>query len=83
MDREFSKILVEFLISEEITQKIFAQSIGVKPSQVSEWIKGKSKPGYDNLQKIASVYPTLAEYLLGLADTYWMFAASVLRKPLL
>ena len=70
MDREFSKILVEFLISEQITQKIFAQSIGVKPSQVSEWIKGKSKPGYDNLQKIASVYPTLAEYLLGLADTY-------------
>ncbi len=70
MDREFSKILVEFLISEEITQKIFAQSIGVKPSQVSEWIKGKSNPGYESLKKIASVYPTLAEYLLGLADTY-------------
>ena len=69
-NKECPEILKEFLKSEEITQKKFALSIGVTTGQVNEWIKGKSKPGYDSLKKIASVYPTLAEYLLGLADTY-------------
>ncbi len=40
----------------------------IKQSQVSEWLKGKAKPGYDLLKKIAVAYDVSADYLLGLKD---------------
>ena len=44
MEKEFVEILTEFLKEQDINQKQFAEKIGVKPSQVSEWLKGKAKP---------------------------------------
>ena len=45
----FSEILQEFLKINSLTQKNFAEAIEVKPSQVSEWLKGKVVPGYYSL----------------------------------
>ena len=53
MEEDFGKILYEFLRENEMTQSYFAQRVGVKQSQVSEWLKGKAKPGYDTLKKIS------------------------------
>ena len=49
---EFSEILTEYLEIKGITQTQFAKLAGVRQSQVSEWLKGKSKPGYDIMKRI-------------------------------
>lgn len=68
MNYTFSDILNEFLTNNNLTQTAFAKTVGVKQSQVSEWLKGKAKPGYDILKKIATAYDVSADYLLGLKD---------------
>ena len=63
---EFSKILKEIMAELNINQTQLANKIGVKQSQVSEWLKGKSKPGYDNLKMMCRELKIPAERLLGL-----------------
>ena len=53
-----------------MSQRSFAEEIGVKPSQVSEWLKGKAKPGFDNLRGMAKAFNIPADYFLGLIDIY-------------
>ena len=43
METNFSDILKDFLAEHNLTQAAFARMIGVKQSQVSEWLKGKAK----------------------------------------
>lgn len=68
MEREFKDILRGFLLENSITQTEFAAKIGVKQGQISEWLKGKAKPGYDNLKQISKVYETSADFWLGLRE---------------
>lgn len=69
MDITFEEILKEFLVIKGLTQTAFARAIDVKQSQVSEWLKGKAKPGYDILKRIALAYNISADYFLGIIDT--------------
>lgn len=62
----FSEILQEIMIEKSLNQSEIAEIIGVKQSQVSEWLKGKSKPGYDNLRAICENLDVSAERLLAL-----------------
>ena len=62
---EFKQILKDFLEDNYLTQKR-----GVKGARVSEWLKGKAKPGYDNLRAMAKAYNVPADYFLGLTDKY-------------
>lgn len=68
METNFSDILKEFLTVKNLTQTAFAAEIGVKQSQVSEWLKGKAKPSYDVLRKIAISFGVSADYFLGITD---------------
>ena len=70
MEYTFSDILKEFLIMNKLTQTEFARLVGIKQSQVSEWLKGKAKAGYDLLKKIAITFSISADYLLGIIDKY-------------
>ncbi len=70
MDYTFSDILKEFLVINNLTQTAFAKTVGIKQSQVSEWLKGKAKPGYDLLKKIAVSFGVSADYLLGIKDSF-------------
>ena len=70
MEQSFEEILKEFLNDNRLTQTAFALSIGVKQSQVSEWLKGKAKPGYDMLKKMALTYNVSADYFLGIVSDY-------------
>ena len=38
----------------------------MKQSQISEWLSGKSKPGYDNIKLICETLGISADRLLGL-----------------
>ena len=68
MELDFKEILKDFLEEKHLTQVAFAQKIGVKQSQVSEWLKGKAKPGYDTLKSIVIAYNISADYFLGLKE---------------
>lgn len=68
MENNFSKILKDFLIENNLTQVAFAKIIGVKQSQVSEWLKGKAKPGYDTLKTMALAFNISADYFLGIKE---------------
>ena len=68
MELDFKEILREFLTENELTQTEFAKKINVKQSQVSEWLKGKCKPGYDILKSIALSFNVSADYLLGITE---------------
>lgn len=70
MDYNFKDILKDFLIEQNLTQTAFANHVGIKQSQVSEWLKGKAKPGYDLLKQICTTYNIRADYFLGLIDKY-------------
>lgn len=67
---EFKEILKEFLQENNLTQTAFANKIGIKQSQVSEWLSGKAKPGYDMLKQISIAFHISADYFLGLVDEY-------------
>ena len=62
------EILKDIMIDLNLNQSQFAAKIGVKQSQVSEWLNGKSKPGYDNLKSICKNLGISGDRLLGLED---------------
>ena len=68
MEITFDEILKEFLLYHNLTQTDFAKAIDVKQSQVSEWLKGKAKPGYDILKRMALAFSVSADYFLGIVD---------------
>ena len=70
MELEFKEILKEFLLEKNLTQVEFAKAIGVKQSQVSEWLKGKAKPGYDILKSMSLAYDVTADYFLGIKESF-------------
>ncbi len=70
MELEFKEILKDFLKENDLTQTRFAAIVGVKQSQVSEWLKGKAKPGYDILKMMAKAFSVSADYFLGLTSEY-------------
>lgn len=63
-------ILKEYLEENYITRKEFAARINVKPSQITEWLRGKAKPGYDSLRAMAKAYNVSADYFLGIIENY-------------
>ena len=68
MEIDFCEILKDFLIEKNLTQVAFAKAIGVKQSQVGEWLKGKAKPGYDTLKNMAIAFNISADYFLGIKE---------------
>lgn len=65
---EFIEILKDLMIENNLNQTKFAEKVGVKQSQVSEWLKGKSKPGYDTIKAIALALDISADRILGIED---------------
>ena len=70
MENNFKEILKDFLIDKDLTQTEFAKIVGIKQSQVSEWLSGKAKPGYDLLKQISQSFNISADYFLGIVDNY-------------
>ena len=62
----FKDILADILIEKNLSQSEFARIVGIKQSQVSEWLKGKASPGYDMLRKLSVSLCISPSYLLGL-----------------
>ena len=56
------------MVDLNLNQSSLAKLVGVKQGQVSEWLKGKSKPGYDSLKAICKALDILGDRILGLKD---------------
>ncbi len=67
-EKTFSEILSALMKERKYTQTKLAELMDIKQSQISEWLSGKAKPGYDNLRKLAQVFEVSADYLLMLTD---------------
>lgn len=52
------------------TQKEFAEWIDESPSTVTEWMRGRSKPGWDALKKLADKGVNINWLLTGNGDVY-------------
>ena len=65
---DFIEILKDVMIDFDLNQSQLAEKIGLKQSQVSEWLKGKSKPGYDSIRSICIALEISADRLLGLDE---------------
>lgn len=65
---EFVDILKDIMVDLNLNQTEIANKIGIKQSQVSEWLSGKSKPGYDSLKNICLSLGISADRILGLKD---------------
>lgn len=76
---KFSEILKEILLENNFSQTQLAKRINVKPSQVSEWLKGKANPGYDTLKLIATCLDISTDYLLGLEDDFGVRTADAMH----
>ena len=65
---EFIDILKDIMIELGLNQTDLANKIGIKQSQVSEWLKGKSKPGYDNIKLLCTKLNVSADRIFGLDE---------------
>lgn len=51
--------LEQFLVAENLTQSVFASTIGVANGSVSHIISGRNKPGFDFIERTARHFPNL------------------------
>ncbi|MFQ6724570.1 MAG: helix-turn-helix domain-containing protein [Clostridia bacterium] len=65
---DFIEILKDLMIEKDLNQVKLAKLIGIRQGQVSEWLNGKSKPGYDSLKALAIALNVSADVLLGISD---------------
>ena len=65
---EFIEILKDIMAELNLNQTEFGNLVGIKQSQVSEWLKGKSKPSYDNIKLMAIRLKVSADRILGLKE---------------
>lgn len=59
------EIFAELLKKHNVTRYQVSKATGVPQSSLSDWSKGKSKPKYDNMKKIAAYFGVSVDYLLG------------------
>ena len=59
------EIFAELLKKHNVTRYQVSKATGVPQSSLSDWSKGKSKPKYDNMKKIADYFGVSVDYLLG------------------
>ena len=63
---DFIDILKDLMLDFNLNQTQLANKLGLKQSQISEWLKGKSKPGYDNIKLICETLGVSADRVMGL-----------------
>lgn len=63
---DFIDILKDIMIDQSLNQSQMAKLIGIRQSQISEWLSGKSKPNYDSLKAICIALNISGDEILGL-----------------
>ena len=66
MEIKFGSILKEIMREKSVNQLQLAHMLGVRQSQVSNWLNGKSLPGYFSIRMLCTKLDVSADYLLEL-----------------
>ena len=65
---EFAKRLTILQREKMLTQREMANKSGVKKSNITNWMCGKSMPNSENLIKLCKYFDVSADWLLGLSN---------------
>ena len=60
----FAKVLKELMEQQGVNQLQLADMLGVRQSQVSNWLNGKSMPGYHSMRMLSIKMKISADELL-------------------
>jgi transcriptional regulator with XRE-family HTH domain len=61
----FAAILKKLMYEKKLNQLSLAKMLGIRQSQVSNWVNGKSLPGYYSLKILCTKLHVSADFLLG------------------
>ena len=64
----FSKVLKELMAQKGLNQQDTANLLQVRQSQVSNWLNGKSMPGYYSIKQICEKFGVKPDVLLGITE---------------
>jgi len=64
MNPQFDKILKELMKNHRLNQLQLAELLGVRQSQISNWLNGKSLPGYYSIKLLCEKLKVSANELL-------------------
>ena len=53
MNPQFDKILGKLMKERKLNQLQLAQLLGIRQSQISNWLNGKSLPGYYSIKQLS------------------------------
>ena len=68
MEMEFWKKLEELMKERSLNQLALSQMLGIRQSQISNWLNGKSLPGYYSLKTLCVKLKISADELLGVNE---------------
>ena len=64
MNPQFDKILKELMKNRKLNQLQLAEILGIRQSQISNWLNGKSLPGYYSIKLLCEKLKVSADSLL-------------------
>ena len=50
MEKDFAEIIRELMAERNLKQQALADILGIRQSQISNWLNGRSLPGYHSLR---------------------------------
>jgi len=65
MEIRFSQILRELMDAQNLNQLQLSKMLGIRQSQVSNWLNNKSLPGYYSIKLLCEKLSVTADELLG------------------
>jgi len=61
----FKDTLAKLMNERKINQLTLAAELSVRQSQVSNWLNGKSLPGYQSIKRISEFFQVSADVIVG------------------
>lgn len=59
-------IIKDLMVERNLSQEKFAKTIGVNQTTVGQWLLGKKKPSYDNIEAICKIFKISPNEFFGL-----------------
>lgn len=61
----YIELIRQIMAEKQLSQAKFAEKIGVNQTTVSQWLMGRKKPGYDNIEAICKQFEITPDEFFG------------------
>ena len=82
IDRAVIERITGLLKKNDMTALELTERLGVNPSTVSEWRKGKTRPSVSHVRKIAEIFGVTTDYIINGNETRQMLSAELIEGKL-